>query len=217
MPIDRLSGNVTTWDEIKKNYPPDVTVPNYAETKWKVAGDKIEVSWSTDAGTRGGGTVSKSKGYLDSTLLPIAEIKNWEDFRKFARELEPYRYIFRGQTSNKWRLRTSFHRTGRASLVKFINQDIPVLHHHLSGMMAHYLDLRDPLQNAAFYNLVQHHGYPTPLLDWTYSPFIAAYFAYKDVPRSDVKLEDRVRQGAVVSGIRIDRACDGAEAPFHGA
>ena len=165
MPIDRVSGNVTTWDEVKKNYPPDVTVPNYAETHWKIAGDKIDVSWRTDAGTHGSGIVEKSKGHLDSALVPVAEIKTWEDFRKFTRELEPYRYIFRGQTSSKWRLRTSFHRTGRASLVKFMMQDIPVLHRHLSGMMAHHLDLRDPLQNAAFYNLLQHHGYPTPLLD----------------------------------------------------
>lgn len=193
MPIDRMSGHPTTWDQVKKNYPPDVTVPNYAETHWKVAGDKIDVSWCTDVGTNGCGIVEKSKGNSDSTLSPIAEIMTWEDFRRFTRELEPYHYIFRGQTNNKWRLRTLFHRTGRASLMKFMIQDIPVVHRHLSGMMAHSLNLRDPFHNAAFYNLLQHHGYPTPLLDWTHSPFIAAYFAFKDMRCADKKTENCVR------------------------
>lgn len=191
-PIDRMRGRPTSWDEIEQLFP-GVEVPNFADTHWRVDGDKINISWQTDVGTQGSGTAEKSKGYLDSALQPIAEIKTWDDFRKFTKELEPYRYIFRGQTNNRWRLRTSFHRSGRASLVKFEIQDIPVLHRHLSGMMAHHLDLRDPLHNAAFYNLIQHHGYPTPLLDWTYSPFIGAYFAYKGVQMSRMQPEDRIR------------------------
>lgn len=192
-PIDHRTGHPTTWHEVKEHYALDVEVPNYAETHWKVAGNKIDVSWQTDVGTHGSGTVEKSKGDLESAISPVADIKTWEDFRKYARALEPHRYIFRGQRCNKWRLRTSFHRTGRASLMKFMTQDIQVLHRHLSGMMAHHLELRDPIHNAAFYSLVQHHGYPTPLLDWTYSPFVAAYFAYKEVSRSDIKPEHRVR------------------------
>jgi hypothetical protein len=74
-----------------------------------------------------------------------------------------------------------------------MNQDVPALHRHLSGLTTHRFNLVDPLDYAAFLNLVQHHGYPTPILDWTRSPFVAAYFAYKDLRHSDLGADDKVR------------------------
>ena len=34
---------------------------------------------------------------------------------------------------------------------------------------------------------LRHHGFPSPLLDWTKSPYIAAYFAMVNAPQKEVK------------------------------
>jgi hypothetical protein len=116
------------------------------------------------------------------------DLMTWRDFVDFACRNSPG-YIFRGQSAPH-RLRTSFHRSARKDLVRYRLNDIPEIYRSLACQLRTYFDLLNPEHTGAFYSLIQHHGYPTPLLDWTHSPFVAAFFAFEkpDASATNVRI-----------------------------
>src|ERR1700738_97380 len=185
-PLDPLSGDFTQWVHLRDRLP-GITIPTKANTDWVLGEETIQVQWQSDIGTGGEGTLHKVDGTKRSDLVPI-NVNSWDEFRRYVRGLEPYKFMFRGQESNKWRLRTSFHRTDRSDLVKFMRVDVNALHQNLSSLTRHAFNLSSPIDYGAFVSLAQHHGYPTPLLDWTHSPFIGSYFAFKNAQQADEKV-----------------------------
>src|SRR5712692_8046206 len=179
-PINPCTRLVDSWDEVKKFYP-EAIIPDQAEVSGDWNEERLVLSWTTNIGTTGSATLPKSKADAPSEYIPIT--RDWNGFKEYVARLEGRRYLFRGQNA-PWRLRTNFHRTGRANLGRFLNVDIQTLHKHLSARTRHIFNLEIPSENGAFFNLVQHHGYPTPLLDWTYSPYAAAFFAYRGISDS---------------------------------
>jgi hypothetical protein len=169
-----------------------ILFPAFADLEFELnAQDQLIVNWKTTIGTSGVACATRSLAGEAPFLKPLP-IDDWNSFKEYVGKLERNKYIFRGQSSNKWRLRTSFHRTRRANLNKYEASDVAQLHRYLSSLTRIIFDLKNPIQNLSFMNLAQHHGYPTPLLDWTRSPYVAAFFAYRNFTEGRAE-DDKVR------------------------
>jgi hypothetical protein len=136
-PIDPRTLDFVTSDHIAQTYP-DVTFPGSATTNWDLSEHEIRVRWQTNIGTHGEAVLSKVDGRRASELVPM-NINNWEEFRGYVRGLPAYKFMFRGQGSNQWRLRTAFHRTKRSDVVRFLQVDVGSLHQHISSLTDHFL------------------------------------------------------------------------------
>jgi hypothetical protein len=176
--LDPGTGNALSLDELKQRLGKHEVFSKYANVTGAVSRESLTLTWLTDTGVEGKCVLPRSKADQASDLVPLE--KNWAQFMDYVSSLKGCRYLFRGQ-NEPWRLRTSFHRRGRADLGRFLNEDVPALYKHLSARTKHVFNLNNPDENGAFFNLIQHHGYPTPLLDWTYSPYVAVFFAYRGI------------------------------------
>ncbi len=191
-PIDPRTGLSGMWSVLKELYPGS-TIPESATVTGTWDENKLILEAVTSINTAISFNVTRSDPEEPSVLN--AKRVDWDGFKSFVATLKGGSSIFRGQ-NKPYKLRTAFHRQGRCDLVRFVVQDIPALHRLLSARTSHIFNLEVPNENGAFFNLVQHHGYPTPLLDWTYSPYVAVFFAFRGISRTAARTaseEDNVR------------------------
>jgi hypothetical protein len=90
------------------------------------------------------------------------EAESWADFIHWADEFSDRQWCFRGQREASWPLQTSLDRR--------FQQDA---HNYLT-----HVPTVDDI--SSWHALMQHFNAPTPLMDWTKSPFVAAYLALDD-------------------------------------
>ena len=103
-----------------------------------------------------------------------------DDLRRFR-----LRTALRGLSDSSYRLESTLMRTGGA---------FADLERHMLRNFKKYA-YRDVVERDSLWHwmcVAQHHGLPTRLLDWTYSPFVAMHFATADLDKFD-------RDGAIWS------------------
>lgn len=179
--IYKQSGEIFSTEEFKIiKEKTGLELPISTSFKGRRAGQyELNVEWSSiyqTANTRADKVKLKKERLGGSKITH--EKMSWNDFKKYALTQEDG-LIYRGQARN-WRLQTSFHRTGFADLVSYLNDKIPEVEHHINSISNHVYDIKDDRHLGALLNLAQHHGYPTPLLDWTKSPYVGAFFAFEN-------------------------------------
>lgn len=127
----------------------------------------------------------------------------WSDFKTRVNSSPSGAHLFRGQAA-PWPLQSTFHRSTRNCLHRFNDFDVPQLHRATSAFTRHVFRLEQPEERGALVALAQHHGYPTPLIDWSMSPYVAAWFAFQKIRVND-DLEGRPVRILMLDRTALDR------------
>src|SRR5713101_4675473 len=111
--------------------------------------------------------------------------------------------LFRGQGDSEWELQTTLERKSnkRFDVTQYLmaikscdnefksctgkrwnNKSFPDLEQEINRVQD---SMRVHLANYEYLVYLRHHGFPSPLLDWTASPNIAAYFAFCEQVRAE--------------------------------
>ncbi len=132
---------------------------------------------------------------METNFAEYVEPINLDSWSEFKSRVDSFKleWIYRGQADASWGLASSLERSS-----------LDVDHNVERALIAEYRKaIRSfpgfgelPNSNLEWLSLLQHHGTPTRLIDFTESPYIAAYFAFQ---------EERVKHSESVAIWCVDR------------
>lgn len=114
----------------------------------------------------------------EDTAHERIQLSSWQEYKNLVSDIyKQDRFaVFRGVSRKSFKLRTSLHRLGRVNLERYRQEDLPIF-----GDLAETIgNIVVGNENGAMWAYAQHHGFPTPLLDWSESAYVAAYFALSE-------------------------------------
>jgi len=123
----------------------------------------------------------------------VSNIETWEDCKSFYSNLKPGKYIFRGLSSSNYDLESTFDRACKKNNIES-TEETPkwkyeaVMLFNFMRIAHQYVkasNLPPKKDNLEWLSLLRHYGAPSRLMDFTYSFYIAAYFAIEGADIND--------------------------------
>lgn len=144
-----------------------------------------------------------------SGRVPVTKIASW---RKLPELLDDgffnrvkTQLIYRGHRRYDWPLTPSL---GRLDPRNIITRDVADLQLQLfrRAVRGRISDrtLVEPDEVNELWSVGQHHGLMTPLLDWTYSPYVALFFAFEEEDRRQGELDNPFRALYVLNKTHVE-------------
>lgn len=121
--------------------------------------------------------------------LPIKSIDTWKQFEKEIARKKYRNWVYRGQSEISWKLESSFYRLinnmqiiikaakGEEKRFNKDKQEEELIWQFQSQAHLFLNRLPELGDKLEWLSIMQHYGTPTRLLDMTFSPYIAAFFA----------------------------------------
>lgn len=111
----------------------------------------------------------------------VEQIGNWNQFSDWAFSQEPESSVYRGLGDSRYSLESTAHRSGIFDLHHYLTEILPRVRAELLKRHGLRINLSAPDGLAEILALIRHHGFPSPIMDWSKSPWVALYFAMASV------------------------------------
>lgn len=119
-----------------------------------------------------------------SGRIPVTRLERWQDFSDLLESdifnTNGVQFIFRGHRRYDWSLLPTLGRLTENGIVsaELADKQLDLFRRAVRGRLKDTSLLVEAEQNDELWSVGQHHGLMTPLLDWTYSPYVALFFAF---------------------------------------